>query len=227
MSPPPPPHASPAAAAAAAATAAAAAASPAAEHSISLSGSADLVADFFSYGVNTLLYLRGVYPPETFSPAQKYGVTVYLTTDPDVQRFLQNVLTQMRTWLHSSSLRRVVVVIASAATKKVLERWAFDVNVADGAQQPSSTGSKKHATIMAEIQAIIRQISASVAFLPILDEACSFDMLIYTDKSIQTPAKWQETGPRIIPNAQQVTLRSFSTSVHDVSACVSYSMSDD
>ncbi|CAN8074422.1 unnamed protein product, partial [Agarophyton chilense] len=219
--------------AAAASGAAAAAAAPPPDHSISVSGSADLVADFFSYGVNTLLYLRGVYPPETFSPAQKYGVTVYVSTDRAVQRFLQSVLAQMRTWLHTSSLRRVVVVIASAATKKVLERWAFDVCVSDPSH-PSSDASdvsaasapKKHAVIMAEIQAIIRQISASVAFLPILDEACSFDMLIYTDKSTETPAKWQESGPRIIPDAQHVTLRSFSTSVHDVSARVSYSMSD-
>lgn len=34
-------------------------------------------------------------------------------------------------------------------------------------------------------QAIIRQITASVTFLPLLEEPCTFDMLVYTDKDVQ------------------------------------------
>ncbi|PXF43715.1 Mitotic spindle assembly checkpoint protein MAD2A [Gracilariopsis chorda] len=204
---------------------------PPPDHSITISGSADLVADFFSYAVNTLLFLRGVYPPDTFKHAQKYGVTVYLSTDQKVQAYLQTVLTQMRTWLHNSALRRLVVIIASAATRNVLERWAFDVNLSEHHQTTPTasnpTSQKDPQRIMSEIQAIIRQISATVTFLPLLDEACSFDILIYTDKAVQTPTKWHESGPRTIPNAEQVTLRSFSTSLHNVDASVSFSITDD
>ena len=35
--------------------------------------------------------------------------------------------------------------------------------------------------IQGEIQALVRQITASVTFLPLLDEAASFDLLAYTD----------------------------------------------
>lgn len=35
------------------------------------------------------------------------------------------------------------------------------------------------------LQAIVRQITASVTFLPLLEEPCTFDMLVYTDDDVQ------------------------------------------
>ena len=37
---------------------------------------------------------------------------------------------------------------------------------------------------MGEIAAIIRQITCSVSFMPLLAERCSFDLLVYTDKDV-------------------------------------------
>merc|ERR1711964_302805 len=66
-------------------------------------------------------------------------------------------------------------------------------------------------------QAIIRQITASVTFLPLLDEPCSFDLLIYTDKWAEVPDAWDESDPRyIVGGSQEVKLRSFTTKVHKV-----------
>ena len=35
-------------------------------NAITLKGSTELVTEFFGYAVNTILYQRGVYPPEEF-----------------------------------------------------------------------------------------------------------------------------------------------------------------
>jgi mitotic spindle assembly checkpoint protein MAD2 len=209
-------------------------------HTIALSGSAELVAEFFLYGVNTLLFQRGIYPPETFIRVSKYGMTILVSQDNKVKEYLTSVLDQMRLWLSRAQLDRVVVVIASVATSTVLERWSFNVHTntpqdadRDGGGAPatanaethSSTGAltkKSQAKIVSEIQALIRQITASITFLPLLDEPCSFDILIYTKRDVETPITWEESGPRTIPNASQVQLRSFSTSVHNVEACVAY-----
>jgi mitotic spindle assembly checkpoint protein MAD2 len=198
-------------------------------HSISLSGSAELVAEFFLYGVNTLLFQRGIYPPEKFIRVSKYGMTILVSQDEKVKEYLTSVLDQMQVWLGQAQLDRVVVVIASVATSTVLERWAFNVNTTRSTAPDEATVSKSEALatkpqskIVAEIQALIRQITASVTFLPLLDEPCSFDILIYTKQDAETPVTWEESGPRIIPNASQVQLRSFSTSVHNVDACVAY-----
>ena len=67
--------------------------------------------------------------------------------------------------------------------------------------------------ITQEIQAIMRQITASVTFLPLLTETCSFDLLVYTDKGAEVPLTWEDSDPCIIKKAADVQLRSFSTKV--------------
>lgn len=86
---------------------------------------------------------------------------------------------------------------------------------------------------MSEIQAIIRQITASVTFLPLLEEPCvcrsshqhsvcappsfvapgTFDLLVYTDSSSTVPLAWEESDPKYISNSTEVRLRSFTTKV--------------
>ena len=44
------------------------------------------------------------------------------------------------------------------------------------------TSTKDVSKIKAEIRDVIRQITASVTFLPLLDCLCSFNILIYTNK---------------------------------------------
>ena len=64
-----------------------------------------------------------------------------------------------------------------------------------------------------EIQAIIRQITASVTFLPLLNEPCCFDLLVYADKQATVPVTWEDSDPCFIANSEQVRLRSFNTLV--------------
>ncbi len=59
----------------------------------------------------------------------------------------------------------------------------------------------------------MRQITASVTFLPLLAETCSFDLLVYTDKDAEVPMTWEDSDPFIIKKGDEVALRSFSTKV--------------
>ena len=69
---------------------------------------------------------------------------------------------------------------------QVLERWNFDIQTeGDGVADPSKEFDKPEKEIMGEIQAIIRQITASVTFLPLLQDACTFDLLVYTDANVE------------------------------------------
>lgn len=70
--------------------------------------------------------------------------------------------------------------------------------------------------ISQEIQAIIRQITASVTFLPLLSEPCCFDLLVYADKEATVPVQWEDSDPCFIPNSERVKLRSFSTKVSEM-----------
>ncbi|KAL4856705.1 Mitotic spindle assembly checkpoint protein [Chlorella vulgaris] len=131
-------------------------------------------------------------------------------------------------WLEGGALQKVVLVVTGVASKEVLERWTFDIQTDKGVVAGSAAlPEKAESQITQEIQAIIRQITASVTFLPLLQDACTIDLLAYTDKENAVPLDWEESDPRYITGAADVKLRAFSTKVHNVEALVSYKADDD
>ncbi|KAI9993929.1 hypothetical protein PInf_016451 [Phytophthora infestans] len=200
-----------------------------AENIITLKGSTEIVTEFFSCSINTyfqrltILYQRGIYPAESFKQIQKYGLNMLVTDDDKLSDFFTKFLHQLSNWLLKGEVQKLVLVITGIETQEVLERWVFEVHADNGTGESDSTpASKPKKEIMAEIQAIIRQITASVSFLPILEERCAFDLLVYTDKNSEVPALWEESDPRYIKDSAEVRLRSFSTKVHKVDAMVAY-----
>ena len=188
---------------------------------ISLRGSVDLVQEFFEYAINSILYQRGIYPPEEFRRVAKYGLSMMVASDDGLQTYLKKILAQLKTWLEEGDVQRLVVVVTGVETNETLERWTFAVNACDTENAaPSNAGDVK--AITKQIQAIIRQITASVTFLPLLDEACAFDLLVYTRKTASVPGAWEDSDPKYIADSQEVKLRSFTTSVHSVEAAVAY-----
>lgn len=166
--------------------------------------------------------------PETFKRESKYGLTVLTTTDDGLLRYLSNVQQQVTEWLLAGNVQRLVVVVQGVDTMETLERWQFNVSVdqADGENTTPNpvkkSNNKSVKDIHNEIQAIIRQITASVTFLPLLQEPCTFDLLVYTDKDIDMPEKWADSDPCYILNSAEVKLRSFTTTVHKIDSMVAY-----
>mmetsp|Transcript_19960 Transcript_19960/g.51474 ORF Transcript_19960/g.51474 Transcript_19960/m.51474 type:complete len:202 (+) Transcript_19960:138-743(+) len=193
--------------------------------SITLRGSVEIVTEFFGYSVNSILYQRGIYPPETFKKVNKYGLTMLVTTDQGLTEYLEQVLAQLSMWLLDKSVQKLVVVVAGQESGKTLERWVFDVR-ADKVDANTAVEARPEKEVTSEIQAIIRQITASVTFLPLLDEPCTFDLLVYTDTDVNVPAAWEESDPKYIAKSEEVKLRSFTTKIHKVDAAVSYLAED-
>ena len=69
------------------------------KNSITLKGSTEIVTEFFGYSINSILYQRGIYPPETFKRIQRYGLNMLITTDEGLGKYLDNVLGQLNEWL--------------------------------------------------------------------------------------------------------------------------------
>jgi hypothetical protein len=116
-----------------------------------------------------------VYPPESFEQRRQYGLAIMVTSDARLASYLATVLEALEGWLETGTLQKLVLVIAGTPEGDVLERWTFDVQadkaVVDGGAPPPD---KDEAEIMAEIGAVIRQITASVTFLPMLNRPCEF-----------------------------------------------------
>jgi len=190
---------------------------------ITLKGSVDIVADFFVYGINNILYLRGLYAPETFTRTQNYGLTLLVTADDDLKNYLNNILADIKDWLYKRTIQKLVLVIKNLDNEEVVERWQFNVQCNKTFNENDKNPKQKDTEeVKKEIQGVLRQITASVSFLPMLDFPCSFDILVYTDKDLELPTLWNETGPALVADSQEVRLRSFSTMIHKVDSMVTY-----
>ncbi|KAM8906331.1 mitotic spindle assembly checkpoint protein MAD2A-like [Lycaon pictus] len=125
-------------------------------------------------------------------------------------------------WLYKCSVQKLEVFISNIESGEVLERWKFDIECDKTAKDDSTPREKSQKAIQDEILSIIRQITATVMFLPLLEDSCSFDLLIYTDKDLVVLEKWEESGPQFITNSEEVHLRSFITTIYKVNSMVAY-----
>merc|ERR1712000_209772 len=217
-------------------------------HKVALKGSSKLVAEFFEYSINTILFQRGVYPAEDFTPVKKYGLNMLVSSDDQVKAYIKKIMSQLNKWMVGGKISKLVVVITSKETGEHVERWQFDVQILSKASkhrsskkapdkenavpddsapaEPESEPEKTEAQIQEEIQAIFRQITASVTFLPVLDGNCTFNVLVYADADSDVPIEWGDSDAKEIKNGEKVQLRSFSTSNHKVDTLVSYRLAD-
>lgn len=62
---------------------------------ITLKGSTAIVTEFFNYSVNSILYQRGIYPPESFRKVTNYNLSLMVTTEEKLIGYLDNVLKQL------------------------------------------------------------------------------------------------------------------------------------
>lgn len=83
-------------------------------------------------------------------------------------------------WMKSNKISKLILVIKSRETGQVLERWQFDVHVVQQVEPVTATEENPEdmeivdnsvsESTRQQIRALMRQISASVTFLPELDQ---------------------------------------------------------
>eukprot|EP01086_Lenisia_limosa_P006813 TRINITY_DN25962_c0_g1_i1.p1 TRINITY_DN25962_c0_g1~~TRINITY_DN25962_c0_g1_i1.p1 ORF type:complete len:206 (+),score=42.22 TRINITY_DN25962_c0_g1_i1:68-685(+) len=202
-------------------------AATATKNEITLRGSTAIVTEFFGYAINSILYQRGLYPPDTFKRIQKYNLAMLVTTDEQLDAYLNQVMMQLTGWLMDATIQKLVLVITSVETDQTLERWTFNIECDKKVTKAEDKVERSEKEVMKEIQAIVRQITASVTFLPLLNEPCTFDLLVYADHDADVPERWEESDPKYITNAQDVKLRTFTTKIHKVEPTVSYKVASD
>lgn len=195
---------------------------------LALKGSSKIVADYFEFAIHSILFQRGIYPSEDFITVRKYDLPMLFSADDEVKAYIRKIMDQVKKWIYGGRLSKLVVVIINKATTESFERWEFSLDTSED-EEPKDV--KSRADIQREIQAIIRQITASVSYLPFLkDDEYTFNVLVYTDPSYETkniPIEWADTngdGRMIQGEADSVKFSSFQTSSHHVGTSVSYKL---
>ncbi|ODV86115.1 hypothetical protein CANARDRAFT_197183 [[Candida] arabinofermentans NRRL YB-2248] len=198
---------------------------------LALKGSCRIVSDFFEYSIHSILYQRGIYPPEDFRLVKKYGLNMLISIDEDVKNYIERIMKQLHRWIYSGVISKLVVAISSKELNEVVERWQFDLEVNQNTglnEGDDQTTNKSNDQIQKEIQSIIRQITASVTFLPELEGEHTFNVLVYASPNCTIPSEWGDSDAKELVggNVENVKFRSFSTDNHKVGALVTYKMLD-
>lgn len=76
-------------------------------------------------------------------------------------------------------MRKILLIITNRSTKEVLEQWDFNIDYeydenGSVVENGKSVGNKDLRLIQKEIRDVLRQISASISFLPLLDCLCKY-----------------------------------------------------
>jgi mitotic spindle assembly checkpoint protein MAD2 len=194
-----------------------------------LKGSSKIVADYFEFAVNSILFQRGIYPAEDFVTVRKYDLPMLISNDDDVRKYINSIMVQIRKWIYGKKIAKLVVVIVAKSSGDSVERWEFDISILNTEEDGSAPGEKPILVIQKEIQTIIRQITSSVTYLPILDdEEYTFNVLVHTDGNNNPqniPLEWCDTNgdtKTLSGNVESVSFTSFSTTVHQVGTSVKY-----
>lgn len=210
--------------------------------SISLKGSTRTVIEFFEYSINSILYQRGIYPPEDFSAVKKYNLSLLKTNDDELKSYIRKILAQVYKWILGGKCSRLVLCIINKDDGETVERWSFDiVKTQNDSSGGGSIGSTRGGSLntsdaggveqsidpeetQKQIRALIRQITASVTFLPELSSEgnYTFNVLAYTDAYAKVPLDWGDSDSKEIPDAEVVQFKSFATNDYNVGAQVSY-----
>lgn len=200
--------------------------------SISLKGSTRTITEFFDYSINSILYQRGIYPVEDFTTVKKYDLTLLKTHDEELRSYIRKILIQVHKWVLGGKCTKLVLCIVDKDSGEVVERWAFDIfrlatSIDDNEEDNENVEGERieidPIATQSQIRALIRQITASVTFLPELTNEghYSFTVLAYTDAYAKVPMDWADSGSKEIIG-EKVQFKSFETNDYKVGAEVSY-----
>ncbi|CAG2056337.1 unnamed protein product, partial [Timema podura] len=119
------------------------------------------------HGINSVLYQRGIYPPESFIPVEQFDLTLLTSFDERVKFYLNKVLGQIEEFMLKKLVKQVSMVIIRMDTLDPIERWDFSIEYENN--ELNETCPKDKSLIQKEICNVLRQISASISYLPLLD----------------------------------------------------------
>ncbi|ODV80390.1 DNA-binding protein [Suhomyces tanzawaensis NRRL Y-17324] len=194
---------------------------------LALKGSCKIVTDYFEFAINSILFQRGIYPAEDFQTVRKYDLPLLVNVDDDVKDYILKIMLQIKKWIYGKKIVKLVLVIVSKTTVETVERWEFNININEE-NQSGDVPEKSRQETKKEIQAIIRQITSLVSYLPMLkDDDYTFNVMVYTDPNnpAHVPIEWLDTNgdqKMLEGDVEQVNFTSFSTDIHKVGTVVSY-----
>uniref|UniRef100_A0A182P6V9 HORMA domain-containing protein n=1 Tax=Anopheles epiroticus TaxID=199890 RepID=A0A182P6V9_9DIPT len=200
------------------------------DHSITLQGSADIVHEYLKYSTHSIIFQRGIYPAGDFMPEEYNGVPLMVSRDQRIVEYIDKIMGQVHELIMKRMITKVTMCIVTVEDSDIVERWDFNIQPTyDDEPGVAPVSTKPLNKVQSEIRDVMRQIVATVSFLPCLDERCTFDLMLHTVGEVFSAnptmlKQFREEAPQFIEikDAQTITLKRFSTGLQTVDTNVMY-----
>lgn len=84
-----------------------------------------------------------------------------------MENYLNRIVSQLENWVLASNVCCLVLVFTDTVNGNVIERWHFDMSLLG--EKENATGDKDVKMVNKEIAALLKQITASCSFLPLIE----------------------------------------------------------
>lgn len=201
---------------------------------LNIKGSSRVVSDYFEICIHNILFQRNIYPKEDFKVIRKFGLNLVFSKDEEINRYIKTIIRQLHRWIFDGKINWLTLLIISKETDEITEKWMFHIDIiqdlkSNNLKNNEMCTSKSIAETQQEIQAIIRQISAAITFLPQFDEPQTFKVLVHTIGDIKTSKDWDDAKhfkDMTEGNLESVKFNEFGTNNHSISTFVTYKTKD-
>lgn len=93
-----------------------------------------------------------------------------MSKDDKICSFIKTVLAQLQEWLERQEVEKISLIIKNVNANEVIECWEFRVqseSPTNGKDAKNPTSTKEMKKIQAEIRDVMRQIAATISYLPV------------------------------------------------------------
>ncbi|XP_041780779.1 mitotic spindle assembly checkpoint protein MAD2A [Anopheles merus] len=204
------------------------------DHCITLQGSAAIIHEYLKYSSHSIIFQRGIYPASDFLPIEYNGVPMMVSRDSRIKEYIDLIMEQVHDLIMKRMITKVTMCIVTVESKEVVERWDFNIQPTyDGEQGEEPAVPKALKKIQSEIRDVMRQIVATISFLPCLDQRCTFDIMLHTvgevfeaNPTMIKQFREEDIASIEIEGAQSIALKQFSTGLQTVDTKVVYRVTD-
>ncbi|ADV25719.1 mitotic spindle assembly checkpoint protein MAD2B [Cryptococcus gattii Ru294] len=160
--------------------------------------------------LHTILCIRQIYPPTTFTRRCAHGVPVYQSRHPTVRSYISQVIASVGKEINEGRLKRMTVVIKSVLTGLPVERMIFDIGYLsglNGRKDIGLTGAPNADELGLMLRGFLIKLSSLDGQLLDNNEECTFAIIIETNDDLAPSSNTTEdTGPWV-PALAKDTLR--------------------
>ncbi|GMM43446.1 spindle checkpoint protein [Pichia kluyveri] len=203
-------------------------------NTVEINGSSKIVSDYFEICIHNILFQRKIYSRDQFKVIRKFGLNVVYSNNPEIVNYIKLIIKQLNNWIFNQSINWLTLLIVSKEDDSITEKWMFHIdinnnNYNDNTNTTTTTTIKPLETIQLEIQSIIKQISSSITFLPVLTTPQTFKILVHTIGDIKSNNNWDDAKffKEIDENeSESVEYNNLTTNNHKISTYVTYKTID-